>query len=443
MIRSHKSYCNEGKTVVNGLKLNNPLPDMIKSVGQLAKVFQKYPLIPWLGTSVNNFHKQVDLMHSLHDFSVTQNAIDSKILLNSFGSNVIAFDGNNGFGKSKDLIESVNHRILYDFLEGCGYDAGDISEMAKAIYKKSNPTGNAYILVEFFEVAGVKDTKITIYDQRWVTRLVPIGDERQFIVTPQLDEWYWQNVEEPLVVNEFTNVSELEEDADGVKRAIFHYKHSGYSDSWYAISNLGQAAIFPLFNEFQQWDMLIKETDNMFIGRLLVFFENYYSEQGKDYDEARELATRAVNDMTLRFKKAATAGSDTSTAMIPILYGKGTQPPTTAVLPSNTNEKWHESIEKKVSTAIHRLNNVDPEITGLEQVGGGFNGDKFKEKKKTFNHEKIKPTQRVIGNQLQKVFNAIAEFKGTDLKKLQLGWLTPFQEELEEKKEIENEPIAA
>lgn len=423
------------KPKMNGIELSNPLPDMVQDLTDLTKNFRDFALIPYMGDSQQSFHTYVELLDKLHMYSPTQGTITKSIMNAAFGGCVVAREFNDGFGLDKGTNEAGRANEFYQFLKDCGFSGHNVSNMAETLYSTAKPTGNAYVLAEFMQVAGERSVSFRIYDQKTTTRLVPENDERLFLVTERLfDNQYWSNPDTWNIYPEFTGIDDLEFDDTGTAYAMFHFKHKGYDNNWYALPDTFHA-IYAHFNEWQQWDGLLKEADNLFLGRLLLFYEDCISQHANSREEALKQVQKAMITVQDRINNSVTMGGNGASAVTALTYGSGSKPPTHVTLPSNTNEKWHKTISEENSRAIYSANCWSPLLTGAEKPSASLSGHTMIETMEMFDRSTVRPVQRHMTGFMMSLFNAMAEFKGNDISGLELGFVTPFQQKLQDAKD--------
>ena len=418
---------NRYKPKLNGIALVNPLPDMVEDTAKLRSIYKDYKLIPYLGTSQFSFSAYVDLLQKLHKYSPTQGSITKSIASACFGGAVIAVDSFDGFGERGGVKESSKANELYDFMRKFDITGKLISKLAIEIYKKAKPTGNAYVLVEYIEVGDTKKVNFKVYDQSWVTK---IDGCNSFLVTSCLENLFDPAVDVN-IYDEFVSFDELEADETGVKRAMFHFKHTGYENNYYALPDTF-SALYPLFNEWQQWDGLLKETDNLFVGRLLLFFEDAISGTTNSPEEDKEKAAMMLNLLSNKLNAATTAGGDSASAISTSLYGHGTKPPIGFTLPSNTNEKWHKEISEQNSAAIYSSNCWSPILTGGQQAETSLGGNLLMDTMEFFNRSTVEPEQRHLTGFLMDIINSMADFDNTVLNGIDISFVTPFQQKIKD-----------
>jgi hypothetical protein len=345
----------KGQNEVNFDNFRTPFYDEIKDPQQLSYVFNRYPIVPFMGTNEDSSDSILQMIYRLGEVTpIFQGIISSmKMFISGAGLDVIRQEGNQIFNRSNveisDTERSTLDTKLSEILTG---------ENLETIINKSTVSmlvdGNIGLLVRVSKLGKVElkhiDTRTFRYHKDTVNTT-----EKTVLIAPTFAHDYMINVE-PYLVPCYPTFH----DNDGVMETFIHVKDEQTGRKIYGLSSAASSLMQQyLINQIMVY--LSAETDNRFTGQVLFDVPVLLGEKSEVPNEGK-----ALLDSLRKVFKAKGNGESVA------VHFRNEDAPELKVteFKSNTNEKFYQTVREIVTEEIVTAFGWDKRLVGISKQNG-------------------------------------------------------------------------
>ncbi len=414
------------RTIKGFERFISPILNEVKDNDELANFFREWAVVPFFGNNEASSDSFLNFLIKLSEISSTTGSSvqrRSDFTCGGFELHKGRATGFTNFRRPASSLKESYVEFCLEFIdritgnEGIAY----LQDAAENVNNNLDVVGNGYFEVVLSKVAGEPFAKINYYDATELRYLVSErNDPKRLLVSPCF-EWWYMVKNRPSVVPVYPLIEEVE----GVQRTIIPIKHNWIGRYWYGL-NTSISSVYYQYLEWQNADYLTKETNSRFTGKILFDYEVHQDDTDEDLDEFE-----ANFDKTFTVKGLARTY---------VLSGRpsGSDPVSVTQFKANTNEKFHETLQRISEDKIIASFNWYTRL--LYDRHSGLGGDELKSIFKMAS-QTVKPRQNKIALALNKAIQLCAKHLGEKAMEqyvLQFPSLYKlhFQDELEADKEV-------
>jgi hypothetical protein len=372
----------------------------------IARIFTEFPVVPYFGTNENSSDSMLSFIQRLAEISPTQaGCIESKTNFTVPGFDLFKGKRESFLNiESSSQIPSFDDALYYqEFLasitdeHGIGqFGINSLQSITERITKNLNTTGNSFLQISRFSVAGERYASISALDANECRyERTGRGKQRFLLVSPSF-QWSYLRNNKPNIIPLYPNFAE---DELGVERSIIHISNVTVGRRWYGLSN----SISSLYFQFLEWQLaeyLTAETANKFTGEKMFDFEKDDEDDDSDLDLMQKyFDTTFTNKAKRRNKKSVLLRARVA----------GTQPATVTQFTANTNENFYDSIFTISENKIIASNAWFTKL--LYDRATGLGGDELKSLYKIASYT-VLGSQNKIATALNTAISECANWKG-------------------------------
>ena len=365
------------RSTVQLFHLTNPIPGEIADSGELKKVFSKFGLVPYAGSTLDSGHSLLVWYLALARLSNTHGTCINKLNLYAFGGNLRAeysaiqeFDT----GEERKPVPTPLAQQYRDVIFSTINFEGGAQYFHKTLGWCLKVSGNAWVEMRVATVNG--QTSVTLRCQKLMRVLynnTDPGEMRTVSISPVWTEEYLTRKPPRVVpVSEPGQPPVMKRQPDGVLSTMYHLKAGQYD--WYGRPDSDYADL-PKMQEAQHAMYLIKQADANFIPGLIIEVEDEEQQKNPvfDNDSAQE---KGFDDWADRFEMNYTMKSDDPQSAMIVARPYGSRPMAVFQIKPNTNENWFAVTGKDAAERIMRGHNCTLRFLGFE-ASNGFSADTF------------------------------------------------------------------
>lgn len=353
-------------------RLTNPIPDEIKDVGEIKKLFKNWNFVPYAGTNSHSGHSLLVWYLMLAKLSPTNAAsIKKKIKFAVGGKARVIRSIDPEFETGDELIPVTNTeaneyvsalKMFFEF-------EGGVSRFHNRVAWQYEATGNSFVEMSFTTVMG--QTRISLRAHRTTHCLflqTKPGEGRAIAISPVWTDKYLEK-HPPRVVPFFPVFTK---DENGVLRTVFQLKHG--DNSWYGRPPSEGADVYK-YREVQDAIYLVRAAATNFTGQLILEVEDDDPTHAPAIDDA---AAEKVGDDNFveRFEKNFTNKGDEPQSVVIASRPYGSRPMFVFQISPNTKENWYKVTGGISENMILRAHEITPRFLGFD-VSNGFSSDVY------------------------------------------------------------------
>lgn len=349
----------------------NPIPDEVADSQELKKLFNRYNLVPYAGTSKESGHSLLTWYKTLAKLSPTHNACIDKKLKYAVGGKataIFSFDPEWNTGEEEREPTTAQKRQYRDAVSEVFEFEGGLRDFHYNLGWNFQESGNAFLEFSFAEVMGQGRIHMKAHDTAHCLYLnTKPGEARIVAVSPVWTEEYLKK-NEPRYVPLFPNFV----NQDGALRTMFHLK-SG-QNSWYGRPD-SQGSDLYKYREFQDALYLVKQSAANFTGQLIIEVED----DDPDLSPALEngaAGQAGYGSFAERFEQNYTQKSDDPQSVLVTARPFGSRPMFVFQISPNTNEAWYRETGKIAEEKIVRSHGCTLRFISFD-VSNGFSQEVF------------------------------------------------------------------
>lgn len=413
----------------------NPLPGQIEDRNELKEFFTQYKnvFIPYSGNDQTTSHTLLYFLYSLPDLSPTLGAVIGRIKRYSFGGKVEIVRRLDPVFNIENTSEVSEREKLsfYDFIksnikfhgsDGQEFNVRDFASETWLDYKK---TGNAYVELVFTETLGEKSVAVHLHKSTHCLYLLTDKGQQKYIgISAKWDNAYISKYP-PDIVPIYPGVIEK----DGVKRTVVHLKNGNHV--WYG-RNDWMGCLQSAYNEFQNLDYRIKQTQSGFVGSGIIEYEedNPEATYKGDDDSTGNIANDIDNNFTSR--------SDDPQTFVMLTRPYGARPMSFHQVAPNTDAEWVKTTGAENRKDIIVANQWSERLMG-ESSASGFSANVFLDEFKVIGKPIVKANQEITNDLLNIVVMEASKYlEVSEFDNLSLAVSSPYKELLEKLENAEN-----
>ena len=424
------------KGSLSQMKLDSPIN--IDDDTHVKEIYQKLGIEPFFGTRQNSKSKILWLLNQLALFCPSANSCISQRKKACFGGLIDAKKvSSDGFVITDEEVNEPQKKEFFEWLRNLGITGYTLRDLAMDTEMEYLMNGNSWVVATLTQFADEKRVTFQVYPQSWCHYVTKQDntDVQQVMITKKLDKEYWKK-NPPMIVDMYESFDRINFN-EGVATIAFHNKNNCLVGLKYGLpESIG--SMYNQYNEWQNGDYLVTETDNSLLGRLYFFIEQDSIEGDFITGDSEEDSQDEADQIRRHLNDSSTKGSKAGKAINVLLHPNGTKIDH-LIVPPNTNEKWYKEIKDYNSSYIYASYGWSKYLTGLDNPSGGIGGNTVIDTLKQVNVFTIKPAQSRKESFIGSMLNVFAEWTGTDMtKEVGIKFNSPYEELLK----IENEQDA-
>lgn len=317
-------------TIFDWTNKRNPLLDQMRDINGIAKTFEKYPLIPFAGSSKGTGHALLKFLMSMYHLSTTHGACIVSQKKFAFGGKMdVTVNADPEFDFEEEEISIAEKKKYSAFIRTIQYNTANLKGLAENIFLSKKITGNAYVSLTRSETLGVKSTSINFYNPDTCLYLATEKGEDKIMVISDCFDFDYLTKHPPTLVPLYPNFVKK---ATGEEVTMFHLKDT---TDWYGRPDSLSSFLYQ-YREFQDANYLIQECDNGFTGKVFIEIEDGDPET-EDPDNPD-----SVDSVVEEFEKSFTNKGENPLSIMFMTRPQGAGQAFIHQFKPNTNEKFFE-----------------------------------------------------------------------------------------------------
>ena len=412
----------------------NPIPAEITDDDELAKLLEKWKLVPYAGTHKQTGQTLLLWYLMLAQLSPTHGACIRKKIHYAIGGKVVferSTDPEFDIGEDRQpltLAEKTRYRDgIKTFIE---FDGG-IRRVIRRAGWQFETNGNVFIELSVARVLDQTRLNIKLHPATHVMyRKTKPGEPRAVAISPVWTDAYLRK-NPPL----FLPVSDKFDDPvwvseGGVSRTVFHLKAG--ANTWYGRPQSESADLYK-YREVQDALYLVKQSAANFVGQLLIEIEDDDPETSPATNEL-EANEAGFNSFADRIEQNFTQKGDDPQSVLVTSRPYGSRPMLVHQVKPNTNEGWYKVTGEIAELKILRAHGCTLRFMGFD-ASNGFSTDAFVADY-VMNME---PVIMLLREEITTFFNNIlnvcwAELGNSEFINFAIDFASPIQSEIEKYK---------
>lgn len=364
------------KMTLELLDAPNPIPAEITDGDDLAKLLEKWKLVPYAGTHKHTGQSLLLWYLTLAQLSPTHGACIRKKIHYAIGGKVIFTRSNDpdfDIGEDRQplgLAEKARYRDgIKTFIE---FDGG-IRKVIRRAGWQFETNGNAFVELSVARVLDQVRLNIKLHPTTNVMyRKTNPGEPRAVAISPVWTEAYLRKNPPRFVPvsDDFSNPVWLSD--GGINRTVFHLKAG--SNSWYGRPQSESGDLYK-YREVQDALYLIKQSAANFVGQLIIEIEDDDPETAPATNEI-ESADAGFDSFADRMEQNFTQKGDDPQAVLVTSRPYGSRPMLVYQVKPNTNENWYKVTGEISEQKILRAHQCTLRFMGFD-AANGFSTDAF------------------------------------------------------------------
>jgi len=330
-VHEHGSKAHKKKaTMFEWANKRNPLQEQIKDTEQLKWTFERYPLIPFAGTSFWSGHSLLSFMLSMTANSTTHGACIVSQRKFAFGGKLqVTKNADSIFDFEEETVSDELKKKFSKFIKTIRLNTTDIKQLSENIFTSYKATGNAYFTMTRSETLGVKSVSLNFYQPDTCCYIDTKKSQDKLIAISNCWEYDYLEKNPPTIVPLYPNFIKRR---SGEEVTMFHLKDT---TDWYGRPDSISSYLYQ-YREFQDVNYLMLECDNGFTGKVFIEVEDGDPELD-DVDAPDQL-----DDIIEQFENSFTNKGDNPLSIMFMTRPTGAQQAYIHQFKPNTNEKFFE-----------------------------------------------------------------------------------------------------
>lgn len=359
------------------LHLLNPIPNAIADPAELGRLFGKYGIIPYYGTTAGTSHSMLNLLADLSLLSPSHQACKDDIKTYAFPGYVDLVRRAIP-GLVQDDVKEVSMEektIFYDnFLLANGITLPGIVEATREMYDSITDSGNAYLRIRISELGDSRSVTLTPLHFRHCAYLrTKKKEDRIIIYTKKWDESYWKEVPPEIIPVSYLNQPFVWQKRGNTVETILHIRNKADGSDFYGRPKI-LSVLYYMFVEWTQSDLAVKTGSTEFVSKMLLAFEERDPARKLPKGETQETLFRKQM-LTLRALTTNEGGIGDSKTLAGIEYPHGGKTPVPINLQINRDVSFTESQIRIATAYIYALHKWDRQLTGFEGARSNIGGN--------------------------------------------------------------------
>ena len=352
-------------------QLTNPIPDEIKDIDSIAKVFKKWNFVPYSSDGSMSQHSLLSWYLMLATLSPTNSAAIQKKLKFAVGGKarvIRSEDPEFDVGTESDPVSKDDAKMFVDNVKQfVKFDDG-ISKFVGKLGWQYEATGNGFVELSISTVMGNTRTSLKSYKTTSCLFVATnAGENKVVAISPVWTEKYLDK-HPPRLVPMFPVFTK----ENGVLKTMFQLK-SG-SNEWYGRPPSDGSDVYK-YREVQDSIYQVRAAATNFTGQLIIELEDDDPQFRPAIDDAEAINAGDENFVD-RFEKNFTNKGDDPQSVVIASRPYGSRPMFVFQVSPNTKENWYKVTGEIAEMHILRSHMITPRFLGFE-VSGGFSTDVY------------------------------------------------------------------
>lgn len=405
------------------IKLDNPLPKVLRDTKKLSNFYKEYNLVPYAGTDTVSSHKFLKMLYELYDLAPSKNACinDLKHFIFEGEYDVVEAPKNRLKIKEKKEVSSSEVDRYVTAFSDAGVLIGDLIDEMKEVYTNYKVAGDGYIFVKGVKIGKTfRFTFDSIHPMDAMFLNTAEGEPKAIVVSNSFFTGAFED--EPKLIRVYPDFLPI----NGGFETVFHFKNKRGFGRFY-----GQPDTLPAFlPEIIEYAVLMLTGKIAFsenVSKVIFGFErestgqNVLNSSNPDFD-------KFVKDLR---KKITAKGRIQEAEGIGIFdIPNGGKFPEMYEIKVNRDTKFFEFVKDAMSDYIFSQHRWSKLINGFERAPGSIGGNVLKDEYDQKNRYVVQPLQRAWEGKLKVVLDAMLRFMGKeDLSKYKVEFedkITPY-----------------
>lgn len=352
-------------------QIDNPIPSEIEDPEELRRLFQKWNLVPYSGSTKESGQMLLTWYQMLAQLSPTNNACISKKLKYAVGGKatfVQMLDPEFDTGEEARVLSTAEKKTVRDTINEFFEFEHGYAKLHRFIGKSFEATGNAWCEMSFSKTLDVGRIHIKAHK---VTNCLYVntkaGEAKVVAVSPKWTNNYLDKYP-PRYVPMYPNFVE----ENGAMRTMFHLKNG--DNTWYGRPESEGADVYK-YREVQDALYLVKQAGANFTGQLIIEVEDDDPEFAPAIDE-QGAGDAGFNSFADRFEQSYTQKSEDPQSVLITARPYGSKPMFVFQMKPHTSESWYKVTGEIAEQKIIRAHGLTLRFMGLD-VANGFATDAF------------------------------------------------------------------
>lgn len=341
----------------------------------------------------------------VHELSSSASACINSINHYAFDGDMDIVDcGIPGFLSETRELSYTERLSFVQRLSDLGIPMTDIISITKDCERNYKQSGNAYLYIKKYTLAGQQRAKVESVHPLNLAYLKPDKDDktgiRTFVFSENFDQTQSYQFKFKLIraFPEWTVT-------DGVEETIIHFANFTGKSTWYGRPN-SLSVLFEMWSESKSGEQRMKVSNSDFVSTMILAFEQESFESDTQGDEDKE-STAIDKGKILR--AAMTNRGDNASSLMTIDYPNGGNPPTAIEVKVNRDHQYMKESANISASRIYESFDWSRELTGGVNAKGGIGGNILKDLFSIKYTTTLQPLQDTWAHRWGKVFNLFFE----------------------------------
>jgi len=367
-----------------------PFYDEIKDTEQLSYTFNRYPIVPFMGTNEDSADSVLSMLYRLGEVTpIFQGIVSSmKMFISGAGLDVVKQEGKQIFNRANIEITDAERSDL-DVKLSEVLVGEDLETIINKATVSALVDGNIGVLVRISKLGKVELKHIDTRNFRYHKDTIDTAEKAVLIAPTFVYDFMINTV--PYLVPCYPNFN----DNDGVFETFIHVKNEQTGRKIYGLSSAASSLLQQyLINQIMVY--LSAETDNRFTGQILFDVPVLLGEDSSIPEEGQAL----LKSLRKVFKAKGNGESV-------VVHFRNEDAPElkTTEFKSNTNEKFYQTVREIVTEEIITAFGWDKRLIGISRENGLGGNDL--ETIFAISSQKVITTQKMIEKALNTVLFAM------------------------------------
>ncbi len=398
--------------------LANPIPKEVSDSEELKKFFQRFPYVPYAGTSMWSSHSLLVFYEMLRRLSPTHGACMSKKATYAFGTAATTIRARNpDFDTGEELVlPSVAERKVYEqaLTEQLSFDR-PIREFCREVSLDFESTGNGWVELTVAKEMGQARGRLIFHPMTNVMYVNTAPDEAKMVVISPIWTEEYLTQKPPKAVMMYPNWNE---DENGAMHTMFHLKDG--KNTWYGRPG-SEEADMNKYSEVQLTFYRLRATYGEFTGKLIIEVEsaNPVEDANSDNQAAKD---SGFDDYIDRFEDNYSNKGDNPQGVVIVSRPWGSKPMFVFSIPPNQNHYYFKGIAELDSEQILRSHECTKRFMSFDTTSSGFSHDAFIEDYVIHMEPVINHLRLTVMTFINKVVSAFWNYAGREELNAQSLW---------------------
>jgi hypothetical protein len=409
--------------------LPNPIPDEVRDTDDIRAGLLKCKLVPYAGTVNNSGDSLMDFLIMLSKLSPTAANCKESIKSFAFGGGIDIQKSNGVFSfyDDQELSLAEKESFANEVLSNVMTPSTDLEELGQSLFDDMKATGNQWLEVRLYTVAGQQKASIIRHSPKTVRYEITERDKQRFVLVSQLWTAQYLSKNEPQRLPLYPTFVESE---DGTLKTIIHCKQG--NEFWYGRPESMGSLVYQ-YREFQDSMYLTKQAANNFTGQVVIEVEDDNPEESN-----LEAQRAGFENEADRLHENFTTQGDNPQSIFYTVRPHGARPMFMRQIEPNTNESWYkvtgEIAENKIIASFSWSKRLM-----IDDIGAGFSSQIFMDRLKTL-LPTIRKNQDAVAKPINMALEQIVKWFGLDSRyeKVGIKYNSPYRSILQETQENEN-----